>query len=294
MADRTELMQAILDSLPDGIALLGREDEVIFWNQAAEALLGYARADLLSRPFPDALLPLLNGAQHDNYALPCSERKPGHGLLVHVRHQMGHEMPTIACVLVLRDELGKRVGTAAIFHPADSVDALPHGESSADEDLIASQEDLEERLRTEFDNFISGGSPFGILWIAVDQAGDLHKTHGAAACQAMLDKIRHAFSVGLRPVENMGRWGDDEFLVICHERTPEMLDAHARVLAGLARTADFCWWGDRVPLTISVGAVQASQEQTESLAQLLDRAREAMESSVRAGGNCVTSFFMEA
>ena len=29
---------------------------------------------------------------------------------------------------------------------------------------------------------------------------------------------------------------------------PEMLAAHAQMLAGLARTADFRWWGDRLSL----------------------------------------------
>ncbi len=65
---------------------------------------------------------------------------------------------------------------------------------------------------------------------------------------------------GLRPAEEMGRWGDDEFLILSHERTPEMLAAHAQVLAGLARTADFRWWGDRASLTVSIGAAQAEQE----------------------------------
>ena len=76
----------------------------------------------------------------------------------------------------------------------------------------------------------------------------------------------------MRPAEELGRWGDDEFLVISHEHTPEMLAAHAQALAGLARTADFRWWGDRVSLTVSIGAAQADLDET--LAQLLERAQE--------------------
>ena len=30
-----------------------------------------------------------------------------------------------------------------------------------------------------------------------------------------------------------------------------------KLLAGLARTADFRWWGDRVSLTVSVGVAMA-------------------------------------
>jgi GGDEF domain-containing protein len=67
-----------------------------------------------------------------------------------------------------------------------------------------------------------------------------------------------------------------------------MLHAHARVLVGLARTADFKWWGDRVSLTVSIGAAQVRETRNETLAQLLDRAQRAMETSMRAGGNCAT------
>ena len=104
----------------------------------------------------------------------------------------------------------------------------------------------------------------------------------------MFDKLEHSIATGLRPAEILGRWGDEEFLIISHERTPKMLSAHALVLVGLASTADFKWWGDRIPLTVSIGAAQARQPHHESLVQLLEHAQRAMETSVGTGGNCVT------
>ena len=287
MTDRTELLEAALNSLPEGIAVLAGEGEVRFWNQAAEAITGFAAVDLLSRPIPEGLRPLLDCAQHVD-PQSCADLQAGRGSLVRARHKLGHEVPSIARVFILCDELGERIGAAAVFHPAESLDALPHGETDQDEEVMASQADLEDRLRNEFEDFLRGDEPFGVLWIGVDQAPELRKTHGAGACQAMLEKIRHALAVGLRPAEELGRWGDDEFLVVTHERTPEMLDAHARVLAGLARTADFHWWGDRVSLSVSIGAAWAAHN-GENLAQLLEHARDAMESSAGSGGNCVTS-----
>jgi chemotaxis family two-component system sensor kinase Cph1 len=149
-----------------------------------------------------------------------------------------------------------------------------------------SQADLEDRLETGFEDFAQGNLTFGVLWIIVDQAHKLRKTHGARACEAMLEKVERALANGLRPGEDVGRWGDDEFLVISHERTPGMLAAHAQTLAGLARTADFRWWGDRISLTVSIGAAQVNQ--AEALTQLLLRAQEAMLSSIHAGGNHIT------
>ena len=198
-------------------------------------------------------------------------------------------MPVIVRVLVLRNGLGERIGTALLFHPAESLDALPHGESDEQQGAAESRAELEERLQTEFDDFARGGPPLGVLWMSIDQAEELRKTHGVAACNAMLEKIRHAVAQGLRPTEEMGRWGDDEFLIVAHERNEGVLAAHAQMLAGMARTADFRWWGDRISLTVSIGAAQACNDSTETLARLLLRAREAMETSSREGGNRATT-----
>ncbi len=289
MKDRTELLESALDSLPAGIALFGMEGEVVFWNRVAESMTGYAGAEMLGRPIPEALEPLaparlLLGELHRD-----AEPRTSRGALVRTRHKLGHELQAIARVVALRDASGERIGTAAVFHPAESLDALPHGVTGENEAIGASQADLEDRLQIEFEDFERGGSAFGVLWIGVDQAQALRKTHGSSACGAMLEKVKHALAQGLRPAEEVGLWGADEFLIISHERTPEMLAAHAQALAGLARTADFRWWGDRISLTVSIGAAQAGRGANEGLAQLLERAQKAMESSIQGGGNCITS-----
>ncbi len=284
IANRTELLESTLDSLQEGIALFVIEGEVAFWNQAAEATTGYTAVDVVGRLIPHGLEPLAPEA-----ALQRMSKMTGRGVLVKAQHKLGHEMQMMARMLILRDELGEQIGAAVVFHPAESIDALPHGVSGEGTLAAASQADLEERLRSEFEDCSGGGLPFGVMWIKVDQAEALHKSHGARACEAMFEKLEHALATGLRPSEIIGRWGDDEFLVISHERTSEMLYSHARLLVGLARTADFKWWGDRVSLTVSIGAIQAHQQASESLGQLLEDAQRAMERSMRAGGNCATS-----
>jgi diguanylate cyclase (GGDEF)-like protein len=209
------------------------------------------------------------------------------GALTAMRHRLGHDVPAMVRVLVLRDGLGGRIGMAAAFHPAERLDALPHGESGQGTGVEVSQAGLQDRLQAEFEDFQRGHLPFGVLWINVDQGHELRRTHGGSACEAMLEKVKHALANGLRPGEEVGRWGDDEFLVISHERTPEMLAGHAQSLAGLARTADFRWWGDRVSLTVSIGAAQAESDET--LAQLLGRAQRAVTASMHAGGNQITA-----
>jgi diguanylate cyclase (GGDEF)-like protein len=287
MSDRAELLEATLESLPEGAALLGENSQVVFWNQAAQAITGYAAQDLIGRVAPETLRPLLVCCASPGFCAGSTCHETGRGFLAHAQHKLGHDVSAMARILTLRDGLGGRIGTAVLFHPAECLDALPHGETGENEDVEASLDDLKERLEQLFEDFNHGGQAFGVLWISVDQAHDLRKTHGAGACEAMLKKVERALAHGLRPVEYLGRWGEDEFLVISHERTSAMLARHAQVLAGLARTADFRWWGDRVSLTVSIGVAQA--ESAETLADLLKRAKAAMVSSHRAGGNHITA-----
>jgi len=287
MSDRAELLEATLESLPEGAALLGENSQVVFWNQAAQAITGYAAQDLIGRVAPETLRPLLVCCASPGFCAGSTCHETGRGFLAHAQHKLGHDVSAMARILTLRDGLGGRIGTAVLFHPAECLDALPHGETGENEDVEASLDDLKERLEQLFEDFTHGGEGFGVLWISVDQAHDLRKTHGAGACEAMLKKVERALAHGLRPVEYLGRWGEDEFLVISHERTSAMLARHAQVLAGLARTADFRWWGDRLSLTVSIGVAQA--ESAETLADLLKRAKAAMVSSHRAGGNHITA-----
>ena len=290
MRDRTEILESALDILPDGIVLFGAEGEVVFWNQAAAAITGYAGVDVVGRPAPEALETLMPAGTGCGELAQGMDPQTGRGTLVRSKHKLGHEVQVMTRALELRDGLGERIGMAAVFHPAECLDALPLGETSEHERTAASRaRPWKSGCRAGLRILRGAAFRLGVLWVNVDQAHTLRKTHGTGACEAMLEKVERALAQGLRPAEEVGRWGDDEFLIVSHERSAVMLATHGQALAGLARTADFRWWGDRVSLTVSIGAAQASAEDEEGLAALLERAQGAMEASIRTGGNCVTS-----
>jgi diguanylate cyclase (GGDEF)-like protein len=212
---------------------------------------------------------------------------------VHLRHAQGHVLPAMLRRTPLRDAVGKRFGTLLRFHPVEEVDTLPHGamdeDGSLQKHVESSQADMEDRLDEAWQEWTCNGVPFGLLWITVDQAAMLRKTHGHDGSEAMLAIVERTLLHALRPTEILARWGTHEFLVLSHERTWEMLEVHARHVSELARTADFRWWGDRVSLTVSIGAAQAaeSERRNERLGGLLKRAQKAMQSAIYTGGNTV-------
>ena len=286
MADRVSLMEAALDVYPEGLALLDADERVVLWNRAAEQMTGHPGAEIVGRRLPEALEPLAAGRHCEMHGEPRNGPEPGRGSLVHAQHKLGRDVPAIARRVVLRDDLGARIGSAVAFHPAELFNALPHGETSEVEEVRQSRAELKDRLENEYEMFVQEAMPLAVLWIAVDQARELRRTHGARACETMLEAVERTLANGLRLGEDLGRWGDVEFLVLSHESSAEALQSHAQMLAGLARTTDFRWWGDRVSLTVSIGGAIAERE--EMLAQMLARALAAMQQSMHAGGNQVT------
>ena len=178
VTDRTELVEAALESLADGIALLGADGKLVFWNRAAEAIAGYTSVDLLSRPAPAALERLFSGALAGEGEAGA---QAGHGALVNLEHKLGHSLTAMARMHALRDGMGRRIGSAVVFHPAESLDALPHGERGEASDVAANQAEFQERLEAVFEDFRQGGESFG----------------------AALDQRRS----GLRAAQDARRWG---------------------------------------------------------------------------------------
>jgi diguanylate cyclase (GGDEF)-like protein len=316
MGDRVEMLGAALDLVEEGVAVLDEHAHVVFWNRVATELTGYQSAAMLSRPCPEELYRVdartvtrtgaasrtgFCGAVADWTAAPADPADPADEgflltpALVTLQHRLGHTLPATLRRVPLRDADGIRVGAALLFHAADELEALTRGESSEGMVVERGRAEMEERLEQAQHQWASNGVPFGLLWAKVDQAAGLRRTHAKGACESMLRIMEQTLTRGLRPMEVLGRWGDDEFLVMSPERTEEMLFEHAQRLAGSARTAEFRWWGDRVDVTLSVGAAYVAQgdgtkdgAKMESLGLLLERARQAMFASVKAGGNRVT------
>ena len=114
MPDRTELLEAALDSFPEGVALADVDGRVAFWNQAAQAITGYSGGKLVGLPVREALNTLIaGGVQH---WIAQADTQP-RGVRIHVRHRLGHNFPAIARVLVLRDGLGRGSGRELCFIP---------------------------------------------------------------------------------------------------------------------------------------------------------------------------------
>ena len=217
MGDRMAMLEATLDLMEEGIAVLDEQSRVVHWNQAAATLTGYTAQDLICLPCPEDLFRvdqqhrdkvvaraeaelkagLAEGAGISGLSVSMPSAEPSQAsdpflerlTLVSIHHKLGHEVPGMLRKVALQDSQASPMGSVLLFYPAEEVDALPRGESGEAVGIEASQAEMEDRLDAAHHQWSTSGMPFGLLWITVDQARSLRKTHGKDACEAMLRAV---------------------------------------------------------------------------------------------------------
>ncbi len=233
MADRAELVEAALDVYPEGLALLDEAGRVIFWNHAAEIITGHPGANIIGRELPQALEPLTSVRRSSSAASPAMGAAAWDAARWCMRStSRGTTFPRSRRSVILRDPLGGRIGTATVFHPSEHANALPHGDTSEGSEVRASQAELRDQLEAEMRALCT--KPFrsefcGSPWTRRE---GMRKTHGARACEAMLENVERTLANHLRAGDEIGRWGDEEFLVLSHEPSGEVLANHGAGAGG--------------------------------------------------------------
>jgi diguanylate cyclase (GGDEF)-like protein len=275
MSCRVDMLEATLDHIGEAVVILDGKSNVLFWNRTAAQLTGYSPVDVLAHACPNLITSQFG-------QIDLGSGKPSATTL---NHKLGYTVAGMVRVFDLHDSLGASSGKALLFYPIEDLETIADVESPDAIDIEHNHSEMKDRLEAAHHQWMTGDIPFGLLWIKVDQAESLRKSHGRDACESMLRTVQQTLARQRKPSEVIGRWEASEFLVLTHERTPELLVEHAQRLAGIARTADFRWWGDRVGLTVSVGAAFAAEGHT--LHSLLNGALDAMQSAVYAGGNQV-------
>ena len=188
VADRAELLESALDALTEAIAVAGTDGRVVLWNSSAELITGWTACEVAGQRVREMLNALLPGGVRQ-WVQYSELRETGIcGNVVNIRHKAGYEIPVVARVLLLRDGMGGEIGTGVLFHPAESIDALPQADLN-DIRVSESQEGFQNRLVCLHEEFRRGDLPMGVLWVSVDQVSELLRSHGTGACEAMLQTL---------------------------------------------------------------------------------------------------------
>jgi len=206
-----------------------------------------------------------------------------------------------------RREIAALGGGAEILELAEGAD-VAHAIRSLSPDLAivarpashpafleaASLDVLDRRIEHEYLRSIRYRHPLGFALLSLDCIEELDRTHGAAAVNAFMDSIAEAARRAIREMDLLFRPQRGELGVILPETEP----AGARVVAERLKTAaaHLLFKPERpererpaLPLkaTVSVGVSGCPGEDVASGADLVAKARRAMDAARDAGGDRV-------
>jgi diguanylate cyclase (GGDEF)-like protein len=139
---------------------------------------------------------------------------------------------------------------------------------------------LDELFDAEIERAHRQGTGFGVLWLDIDHFKTINDEQGHQSGDAILCDVAHWLRASLRPYDQAGRWGGDEFVVIlspCDSHTLSHIGQRVRSHVETQSNAM------GMPVTISVGGHLARPGET--LDEILKQADKALYQAKQGGRN---------
>ena len=284
-----EILRAVLDSLQTGICVADRNGTIRFWNQGAERLTAHKRHEVVGRSWRDNILVNCDGQGCVACGATCPltrtmhQGKP-HEAKMQLRHKEGHPVHVMMWVAPIRDARGSIIGMAQSFDEqkfASDRDRNQHtlaAHGCVDETTgVPNQEFTQFHLVENLASFARYHLPFGIIAIKVDRLEHFRAAYGRQAGPAILRVVAQTMKTSFRPADFVGRWTDDQFLVILVNCRDQGVERTWERIRKMVTCAGLRWWSDELAVTTSVGFATAQDGDT--IESLLNRAQISLQRS---------------
>ncbi len=233
---------AILQHLPSPVVAVDRDGQVIEISQAAAALFGYDRAELLNGPLSVLIAPDMRD-RHAHYLNAFAGSSENHITMgrrgtIAGYHKDGSLVPLAASiskferssglvlVATLRDMRMGRLAELELEWRAthDTLTGLPN------RTLIL------ERLGDAISKAARSNTPVGLLFVDLDGFKLVNDAYGHAAGDELLRAIGARLKNVVRPGDMVGRLSGDEFVIVCEAfaAPAEISSVADRILDALA------------------------------------------------------------
>lgn len=137
---------------------------------------------------------------------------------------------------------------------------------------------VEELLRQEMARAVRYGSPLTILLFDLDEFKKVNDSHGHSVGDQVLKEVAATVGRQIRATDMLGRWGGEEFMVLC----PGIVADDAVVMAEKLRKQV-----EALPLGITISCGLAGFLPGESMDGLINRADKALYAAKNSGRNSV-------
>jgi diguanylate cyclase (GGDEF)-like protein len=145
-------------------------------------------------------------------------------------------------------------------------------------------------LEHEIKHHVHLGGGFGVIMGDIDHFKRINDTYGHIYGDYVLARISQLLIDCLRESDVIGRYGGEEFLMICHVKDLPALEAIAQRMRETIAKHDFEFQGDKLSLTMSFGAVYINYKDDQITSEkVIDLADQQLYVSKSNGRNLVTA-----
>ena len=284
-----EILRTVLDSLQTGICVADRNGKIRFWNQGAERLTGHKQHEAVGRSWRDNILVNCDGQGCVACGATCPLTRAMHQgkpqeAMMQLRHKEGHPVHVMMWVAPIRDARGSIIGMAQSFdQPKFASDRDRNQHTLAEHGCmdettgIPNQEFTQFHLVENLASFVRYHLPFGVLVIKVDRLEHFRASYGQQASAAIMRVVAQTMKSSFRPADFVGRWADDQFLVILVNCRDQGVERTWERIRKMVTCAGLRWWSDELAVTTSVGFATAQDGDT--IESLLNRAQSSVQRS---------------
>lgn len=149
---------------------------------------------------------------------------------------------------------------------------------------LANRHSIEARINEMIENARRYGRNFSVVMLDIDHFKPINDTHGHNVGDRALQMLAGILSERIRTTDIAGRWGGEEFLIVCGESDLESAASLAEKLRGLIESQDFSLPS---PVTASFGVAQFKPD--EEPKDLIARADNRLYAAKEAGRNRVVA-----
>jgi PAS domain S-box-containing protein len=264
-----QLFRTILDELPTGVYLVDRQRKVRFWNNGGERLTGFLRQQVLGQPCWQTFMDGCNQRTCElcgpgcvlSQSLNNGETRESN---VYFRNPQGDRIPVHLWNAPIRDERGSLIGVAGSFHKRREVaDRDRDGERLAaygclDETTgLANHGFTDFKLRESFTGLKEYHIPFGIVLVHLEGLTVVARQCGKSAADAIALMAAKAVIGNVRGSELLGRWADDQLLLIARVCAFPHLEFIAQRIRNHLSSLPLHWWGETVTVRPLIGSAGA-------------------------------------
>lgn len=252
--DNPDLYRSLLEDLPVGIYILDRQRRVRFWNRGAEHLTGHLAHEAVGQ---DGIAHLLEpcdrkgrelGGDHGpitaTLANGCSQQ-----FSAYFRHKSGHRIAVRVRTRPVLENTDVIAGAMVLFEEAftfrDDSSGPPmygclDGPTGVPSDRLT---------RAVLSECVAGMERshrgFGLIRIRVLGLDEFRARHGIQSAFPLLRTTAQTIRHSLDPEIFLGRWGEDEFILILPSANRVITLQAAETVWSLIAKSEVSWWGDR-------------------------------------------------